>query len=81
MKNLMIRGALLLLVGAGLAACSSGGGGGGTVTPPVAKFEDQFGANFGIAYRGDANSEPKDIGSGDVITPNVTAEPVALPGT
>ena len=84
MKSLLIRSALLLLIGAGLTACSSGGGGGGIVTPPpgpTAKFEDQFGANFGAAYRGDPNTEPKDITAADVITPSLTAEPVMLPGT
>ena len=81
MKSLLIRSALLLLIGASLTACSSGGGG-GTVTPPLAaKFEDQFGVNFGAAYRGDPNTEPKDVAAGDVITPSLTAEPVTLPGT
>ena len=76
-----LAGASLLALSVGLAACNNGGGGGGSSPPaPAAKFEDQFGAAFGVAYRADANSEPKDVAPGDVIPASLTAEPVAFQG-
>jgi len=48
------------------------------VVPPVAKVEDQFGTNFGIAYRGDANTDAKDPTAGDIIPLSLTTDPVAL---
>jgi hypothetical protein len=76
--------AALTLVTLGAAACGGGGGGGGggTVTPPpppTARFEDQFGAEFGAAFRGVSASEPANVAPGAVIAPSLTAEPVAVP--
>ena len=66
---------------AGLAACSNNNPTPApppVVVPPAAKLEDQFGANFGIAYRADPLSEAKDPAPGDIIPLSLTAEPVPL---
>lgn len=85
MKRILLTTASLILLGATLSACGGGGGGGSTttatVTPPAARFDAQFGANFSTANQVSPNSEPRDIAPGDTIAVNPTAEPVALPGT
>lgn len=79
----MIRNvAAVTLIGAGLAAC--GGGGKSSeppppvVVPPAPKLEDGFGANFGIAYRNDMNTDAKDPATGDVIPLSLTTDPTAI---
>jgi hypothetical protein len=82
-KLLTIVGVLAL--GGFLSACFGGGGGKKMTTPttPIAaaKFEDQFGAKFGTAYRAGANTEPTDVAAGDVLAVSPTAEPVPFTGT
>lgn len=70
------------LLGAALAAC------GGSnkapppppvvVVPPAAKLEDGFGANFGIAYRADPNTDAKDPVAGDIIPLSLTTDPTTI---
>jgi hypothetical protein len=83
MKRSLLTGAALVTLAMALSACNNDKDDVAVVTPtpPAAKFEDQFGATFGVAFRADANSEARDIASGDVITPSLTAEPVAFQGT
>jgi hypothetical protein len=83
MKRTLITGTVVILMAVSLSACKSNKKT-VDVTPPVtppAKFEAQFGAAFATAYQGTANSEPKDVATGDVIAVNPTAEPVALPSS
>lgn len=69
---------------AGTALASCGGGGNDAppppvvVTPPAAKIEDGFGANFGIAYRADPNTDAKDPVGGDIIPLDLTTDPVTI---
>ncbi|MDI1363839.1 MAG: hypothetical protein PSX79_03065, partial [bacterium] len=70
--------AALMALAVGLSACGGGKDVAVVTPPPAAKFEDQFGASFGVAFRADPNSEARDIAAGDVITPSLTAEPVAF---
>ena len=83
MKRSLFTGAALVALAVGLSACGGGGKDDvAVVTPPVAaKFEDQFGSSFGVAFRADPNSEARDIATGDIITASLTAEPVALQGS
>lgn len=82
MRNLHWRLALLAIAAGGISAC--GGGGSNTpVTPPVtvtpaAKLEDQFGANFGVAYRNNPNTEAMDPKPGDIGPLSLTTEPVTI---
>lgn len=68
----------LALIGSTLAGC------GNSVdddTPPMMvqpRQEDQFGANFGAAFRADANSEPRTPADGDIVPVSLTAEPVTI---
>lgn len=68
----------MALIGATLAGC------GNSVdddTPPMMvqpRQEDQFGANFGAAFRADANSEPRTPADGDIVPVSLTAEPVTI---
>ncbi|WP_425998021.1 hypothetical protein [Caulobacter sp. DWR1-3-2b1] len=82
MKRSLFTGAAIVALAVGLSACGGGGNNDVAVTqPPSAKFEDQFGASFGMAFRADPNTEARDIASGDIIAPNLTAEPVTLQGS
>ena len=72
----------ICLASATLAAC---GGGNKAATPqpvvvppPTAKLEDQFGANFGTAFRADPNTIAKDPSPGDVIPLDPTKEAVTI---
>jgi hypothetical protein len=83
-KRLLLRSAGAAVVAAALAACDGGGGDGGTVTPtptpdPPARLEDQFGANFGAAFRAAANMDPRDPAPGDLIPISFTTDPVNIP--
>ena len=69
----------------GLAACGGGGGTTAAAPPPVvvppvaAPLEDQFGAGFGVAYRGAPNTDPaRDPVAGDLIPLSLTTEAVTL---
>jgi hypothetical protein len=81
--------ALALLIGAGVAACDGGDDGGGEVIvappppapPPTAptRLEDQFGANFGTAFRAAANTDPRDPQPGDLVGVSFTTDPIPVP--
>lgn len=63
-----------------LALAGCGGGDGDKVvqmpTPPAPqRFEDMFGANFGVAFRADRNTDPRDAQAGDVVAPSLTTDP------
>ena len=72
----------MLALGAATAACNSGvttapptGGG---VVVPTARQEDQFGVQFGTAFRADNNSEPYNPADGDIVAISLTTEPVNI---
>jgi len=79
-----LLGTAALAAVAGLGACGGGGDDDVAVvtpppTPPAARFEDQFGANFGISFRAVANSDPRDPAPGDIIPISFTTDPVNIP--
>ena len=82
MAKLIRNVAAATVMGAGLAACggskSSAPPPPVVVTPPAAKLEDGFGANFGIAYRADPNTDAKDPVAGDIIPLSLTTDPVTI---
>lgn len=79
----MLRAASALALVA-LAACGSGGGGDGDNAPPAPPAivappppqENQFGANFGAAFRADPTSTPRDPADGDIVPLSFTTDPV-----
>ena len=79
--HITLRGGLMLVLGLAIAACGSGnnatppGNGGGTVT---VRQEDQFGVQFGTAFRADINSEPYSPADGDIAAISLTTEPVDI---
>ena len=80
----VLLGAASLAALTGLAACSDNDSGSVQVTPPpptppAARFEDQFGANFGVAFRGVANSDPREPAAGDLAPISFTTDPVNIP--
>ncbi len=77
------RAGVAAALAAGLSACGGGSDGGGNVVnppnppaPPAAKFEDQFGAGFGAAYRVASNADPVEPSPGDLIPLSLTTDPV-----
>ena len=81
MTKLMKNAALLALLAGGLAACGSNNTAptpGPVVTPPTAKVEDGFGANFATAYRADPNTDAKDPVAGDIIPLDLTKNAVQI---
>lgn len=77
-RNLSAAGLLCLT----LAACGGDDNDGAVVTPPTppsAKLEDGFGANFGTTYRAGNNTDPRDPAAGDVIAVSATTDPVPVP--
>ena len=86
MKRVLLHSAAAAALAAGLSACGGGGGGdggggGGTDTPPPqsSRLEDQFGVNFGTAFRAAANGDPRDPAPGDLIPVSFTTDPVNIP--
>lgn len=82
MRKTYWRIAAVAMLAGGLSACGSSNST-APVTPPVVvppapKLEDQFGTNFGIAYRGSITAEATDPKAGDIIPLSLTTEPVAL---
>ncbi len=73
---------LILLTGASLTACSnkaeSDAAGTDLFPSSAGRPEDQFGKEFGKAFRAHPNSEPANISDGDVVPVSVTDEPVQL---
>jgi predicted small lipoprotein YifL len=77
----MIRNLILVAaLGATLAACGSKGNNGDQPPPVVVtpRQEDQFGANFGTAFRRDPNTDPVNVADGDVVPLSLTNEAVAI---
>jgi hypothetical protein len=70
------------LSGASLASCSRNDEGDATGNDPFSARsvapEDQFGKNFGKAYRADRNAEPRPVKEGDVVPVSRTTEPVEV---
>lgn len=82
MKSAYWRIAAVAMLAGGLAAC---GDNDKTPTPPVVvppapapRVEDQFGTNFGIAFRAEPNTDAKDPMAGDIIPLSLTTDPVTL---
>lgn len=80
----LLRGASVFGIGLALSACGSS-----TSAPPVGQApgpgpvgvvrqEDQFGTQFGTAFRADPNSEPFAVNDGDLIAISFTTEPVTI---
>ena len=82
MAKLLRNVTAVALMGAGLAACGSGKKTAPpppvVVVPPAAKLEDGFGANFGIAYRADPNTDAKDPAAGDIVPLSLTTDPTTI---
>jgi len=81
MRKFNVRLASVMLAGTALSACGGGQSSTGPVTPPVviapaAKFEDQFGTNFGVSYRNSANTDATDPAAADLIPLSLTTEAV-----
>lgn len=82
MKRFIQRAAIVAAMGSGLAAC--GGNSSNAIapttapTPPitVTRQEDQFGTNFGTAYRTSVTAAPITPADGDIIPLSLTTNPV-----
>lgn len=74
------------LAGTALASCGGGGGGDNAAPappvvvppPPAPRLEDGFGANFGIAFRADPNTEARDPVAGDIIPLSLVTDPTTI---
>jgi hypothetical protein len=71
---------LVAALGATLAACGSKADNGDQPPPVVVtpRQEDQFGANFGAAFRRDPNSDPVNVADTDIVPLSLTNEAVAI---
>ena len=81
----LLRSASVFGLGLALSACGSS-----SSVPPIAspaptpapstavRQEDQFGTQFGIAFRADPNSEPFAVNDGDLVAISFTTEPVTI---
>lgn len=83
MKSVYWRIAAVAMVAGGLSACGNNNYSAPpppvvVPPPPAPKVEDQFGTNFGIAYRADPNTDAKDPMAGDIIPLSLTTDPVTL---
>lgn len=81
MTSIKKRILAICFASAALAACGNSNNSATppvVVTPPAAKLEDQFGANFGTAYRADPNSVAKDPAPGDIIPVDPTKDAVTI---
>ena len=81
MRTIHLRLLAVGLAAATLSACGGGETSTGTVTPPVvvppaARFEDQFGTNFGVAYRNAPNTDATDPVASDIVPLSLTTEAV-----
>lgn len=64
-----------------LAACGGKANNDDNPPPPVVmqpRQEDQFGANFGVLFRADPNSEAANASEGDVVGVSLTTEPATI---
>ncbi len=79
--KLALRGASMLGLGLAIAACGPSNrnappnGGGGPIT---VRQEDQFGMQFGTAFRADNNSEPYSPADGDIVAVSLLTEPADI---
>lgn len=82
MRTLHWRLAALAIAAGGVSGCGGGTDSPAVTPPPVvvpaAKLEDQFGTNFGIAYRNNPNTDATDPASGDIIPLSLTTDPVTI---
>ncbi len=75
--------AAVVLFAAGLAACGGNDSSAPpvppvVVVPPAPRLEDQFGANFGTAYRKSADTDATDPVAGDIVPLSLTTEAVTI---
>ena len=80
-KQMIIRGVVVMVLGAIVASCGSSGGnggGGGNSPPTVVRQENQFGSVFASAFRAPADSEPRRVNDGDLVPWSLTSEPVDI---
>ena len=72
----------VLLIGTSLAACNRQSGDDVSANDPFAatsaRPEDQFGKEFGKAYRADPNSPPRIVTENDVAPVSLTTEPIVI---
>ncbi len=72
---------LILIVGTSLSACNNRQDSdvqANEIERGARAVEDQFGQEFGEAYRADPNSEPKDVSEAGANAVSMTAEPVPV---
>ena len=73
---------LIVLAGASLSACGGKSDGdamsNGPLTSTSATPEDQFGKEFGKAFRADPNSEPAKVAERDMHPVSLTTEPIQI---
>ena len=76
-----VRRAALLALGLAVSACGQSAK---NPTPPgpgvgiTARQEDQFGVQFGSAFRADNNAEPVNVNDGDIVALSLTTEPIDI---
>lgn len=81
MRTLYWRLLAVAVAAGGVSACGSSGSTTAAPPPvvtPAAKLEDQFGTNFGIAFRNNPNTDATDPAPGDIIPLSLTTDPVAI---
>ena len=78
LHEIAVRSGLMLALGVGVAACgpktspAPPPNNGGVIT---VRQEDQFGVQFGTAFRVDNNAEPYSPADGDIVAISLTSEP------
>lgn len=85
MSSAMIRPRLafgLIMAAASLSACGRKSDSDAAFSVPLsstsARPEDQFGKEFGKAFRADSNSEPAKVAESDMRPVSLTTEPVQI---
>lgn len=82
MRKLYWRFAGLAIAAGTVSACGGGSDSPAATTPPTvtpaAKLEDQFGANFGTAYRNSPNTEAAEPTATGLAPLSLTTEPVPI---
>ena len=86
MQKLLHGASIVAILAAGLAGCGGGDSGDTAVVvpppapPPAAmRLEDQFGANFGTAFRVAANSDPSNPQPTDLNPVSFVTDPIPVP--
>lgn len=79
---LRLKAGIAIGLCSGLAACGGGGGSQSSVTTPpkvvTTSQEDKFGAQFGVDFRADPNSEPAAVADTDIVPVDLTTEPINI---